>query len=111
MILGVALVLVTGTTLETFIPQAKALYPQNGIGVTNSGAGGAAGHTKPLTVIPHHSIQTQLGKMSQSSGVIHSRKFGKTKPPTITIKHGLGPNDNPFFWVWHKQLSPIPSTR
>ena len=105
----VVIVLATTATIGSYVSQAKAIHPQNGTGVANSAAVGAAGHIKPTTFIPLHSIQTHPGKMSQSSGVIHSRQFGKTKPPTITLKHGLGPNDNPFFWIWHKQLSPIPT--
>jgi len=60
----VVIVLATTATIGSSVSQAKALYPQNGIGVTNSAAGGAVGHTKSPTVNPHHGIQTESGSVT-----------------------------------------------
>ncbi len=89
LILGVALVAAMAT-----------VYTQSVFAVAaTAGSGtGAAGHTKPTTVPPHHSIQTQPSK--SISQVIHSRQFGKTKPPAITIKRGSGGLACwPYYWL------------
>ena len=68
------------------------VYTQSSLATT---AGSGTGHTKPSTV-PRHP-----GKASQTSpGIIHSKQFGITKPPNITIKHGSGGLACwPYYWL------------
>lgn len=40
----------------------------------------------------------------------HTKQFGKTKPPTITLKRGV--DNNGQMWVWHQEvLQGLPTAR
>ena len=92
LILGVALIAAMATV---YTQSSLAATGAGGTG-GSGGAGAAAGHTKPSTVPPHP------GKASQISPAVihHSRQFGITKPPNITIKRGSGGLACwPYYWL------------
>jgi phage tail-like protein len=42
--------------------------------------------------------------------IVHTKQYGKTKPPTVTLKRGV--DNNGQMWVWHQQvLQGLPSGR
>jgi hypothetical protein len=34
--------------------------------------------------------------------IVHTKQYGKTKPPTVTLKRGV--DNNGQMWVWHQQV-------
>jgi phage tail-like protein len=45
---------------------------------------------------------------SGATGAIFSRHFGRTKPPTVTLKRGLDLNGD--LWIWHQQVRMLSQT-
>ena len=37
---------------------------------------------------------------SEDGGTMHSKQFGKVKPPKVTLKRGL--DGNQYIWIWHQ---------
>jgi phage tail-like protein len=35
-----------------------------------------------------------------TGGIVHTKQFGKTKPPTVTLERGVDTNSQ--MWVWHQ---------
>lgn len=35
-------------------------------------------------------------------GILHTKQFGKTKPPTVTLKRGL--DTQTYMWSWHQAV-------
>jgi phage tail-like protein len=35
-------------------------------------------------------------------GIVHTKQYGKTKPPTVTLKRGLDPQT--YMWAWHQMV-------
>ena len=35
-------------------------------------------------------------------GIVHTKQYGKTKPPTVTLKRGLDPQT--YMWSWHQAV-------
>jgi phage tail-like protein len=35
-------------------------------------------------------------------GVVYTKQYGKTKPPTVTLKRGLDPQT--YMWAWHQMV-------
>lgn len=45
---------------------------------------------------------------SGPTGAIFTRHFGRTKPPTVTLKRGLDLNGD--LWLWHQQVRSLMAT-
>ena len=41
---------------------------------------------------------------SREGHVIHSKQFGKTKPPKVTLKRGMDKEDTKKLWLWHQAV-------
>ncbi|MFJ9558606.1 phage tail protein [Streptomyces fuscichromogenes] len=39
---------------------------------------------------------------SGPEGILHTKQYGKTKPPTVTLKRGLDPET--YMWLWHQAV-------
>jgi phage tail-like protein len=37
-----------------------------------------------------------------TEGIIHTKQYGKTKPPQVTLKRGLDPET--YMWAWHQAV-------
>ncbi|MEU9129896.1 phage tail protein [Kitasatospora sp. NPDC048540] len=35
-------------------------------------------------------------------GIVHTKQYGKTKPPTVTLKRGL--DTDAYMWAWHQAV-------
>lgn len=35
-------------------------------------------------------------------GIVHTKQYGKTKPPSVTLKRGLDPQT--YMWSWHQAV-------
>ena len=36
--------------------------------------------------------------------VVHSKQFGKTKPPKVSLKRGMDKDDTKKLWLWHQAV-------
>lgn len=39
---------------------------------------------------------------SGPAGIVHTKQYGKTKPPSVTLKRGLDPQT--YMWSWHQAV-------
>lgn len=39
---------------------------------------------------------------NKAGNIVHTKQFGKNKPPTVTLKGGVSPNK--LLWKWHQSV-------
>ena len=57
-----------------------------------------------LTGINYEVESVEYIAANQEGHVIHSKQFGKTKPPKVTLKRGMDMDGTKRLWLWHQAV-------